>query len=355
MTTYVLVGYAFDNTSSLRPGDDGYEYVPLELRIVLPDGISIVQGDPSPLEQSPGLNALTFSDGTGDAVSPYAFELDGLELTTDDAAWTGIVFRYIDTGGSGEYDGMLGLSFLSDDYVSGPVPLFNVTGLDVSSYAKLVEFFELTTAEDSSYALQVAPQEAAVFDLLDVPGVMITEDDVIVGTAASETFYSGIGNDTVTAKFGADWVYGGTGNDWLAGKAGRDHIFGGKGHDRLFGGMGDDTLNGGRGEDKLFGGFGRDVLDGALGDDELEGGGGADEFRFGVGYGDDVVTDFGTGADELVFDPALWSGELTADEVVDAFAEVEGSDLVFRFDGGESLTLLGYTDVAAIADDISFA
>ncbi|MES2543024.1 MAG: hypothetical protein V4583_20955, partial [Pseudomonadota bacterium] len=58
------------------------------------------------------------------------------------------------------------------------------------------------------------------------------------------------------------------------------------------GGAGNDTLFGGQGDDKLFGEDGADLLSGDLGDDSLVGGAGADRFRFVVGGGHDLVTDF---------------------------------------------------------------
>ena len=71
-------------------------------------------------------------------------------------------------------------------------------------------------------------------------------DNLLVGSAVSDT------------------EYGGTGKDYLMGLAGKDH---------MDGGSGDDTLNGG------------------AGDDTLKGGAGLDAYIYAVGDGKDVITD----------------------------------------------------------------
>lgn len=68
----------------------------------------------------------------------------------------------------------------------------------------------------------------------------------------------------------------------LHGDGGNDNLTGGAGDDMLFGGIGDDTLNGNDGDDILDGGEGNDFLYGGLGDDT---------YRFGIGYGSDIIED----------------------------------------------------------------
>ena len=54
-------------------------------------------------------------------------------------------------------------------------------------------------------------------------------DDVIVGTAASESISAGGGNDVICALGGYDSLSGGDGNDRLFGDGGNDGINGGTG------------------------------------------------------------------------------------------------------------------------------
>lgn len=68
----------------------------------------------------------------------------------------------------------------------------------------------------------------------------------------------------------------------LHGDGGNDNLSGGAGNDILFGGIGNDTLNGNDGDD---------ILDGGEGSDFLYGGMGNDTYRFGVGYGSDIIDD----------------------------------------------------------------
>ena len=59
----------------------------------------------------------------------------------------------------------------------------------------------------------------------------------------------------------------------------------------LIGNGSDDVINGLGGNDLLDGQGGNDILDGGAGDDTLVGGTGADTYRFGRGYGQDVITE----------------------------------------------------------------
>ena len=155
----------------------------------------------------------------------------------------------------------------------------------------------------------------------------------IVGTAKSDYFIGGIGDDAMRALKGEDMMNGGDGNDRFDGGLGNDVLNGSTGTDTanysrskstltinlatgraiggsdtgtdtlisienvtggsaadsltgdsqnnlLDGGTGIDALNGGAGNDNLIGGDGNDVLNGGLGNDTCTGGLGADIFRF---------------------------------------------------------------------------
>jgi len=106
--------------------------------------------------------------------------------------------------------------------------------------------------------------------------------------------------------------------------------------DRLITGDGDDTLTGFDGNDVLKGNAGVDRLDGGADDDRLTGGANEDFFIFKGAFGQDVVTDFGTGVDKFDMDAALSFAALTitavdsdADGAVDDVRVAAGVD---RFD-----------------------
>lgn len=95
----------------------------------------------------------------------------------------------------------------------------------------------------------------------------------------------------------------------LHGDAGNDNLTGGAGDDMLFGGIGNDTLTGNDGDD---------ILDGDVDNDFLFGGLGNDTYRFGIGYGSDIIEDndgdnkmalVGISSDDVSFDMTE-SGEL---------------------------------------------
>ncbi|MGC9371553.1 MAG: hypothetical protein ACP5DX_18635, partial [Paracoccaceae bacterium] len=131
-----------------------------------------------------------------------------------------------------------------------------------------------------------------------------------------------------------DTVQGGNGADEFRGEGGNDLIFGRLGNDLLFGGPQSDTLHGGGGNDTLTGG------------------GAADSFVFADGAGMDMVTDFAPGIDSLRLDAALWTGTLSAWEVVAQFATVSGGGVVFDFGGGDTIALEGLTSTAGLENDL---
>ncbi len=173
------------------------------------------------------------------------------------------------------------------------------------------------------------------------------------------------GSDTLVAGGGDDRLYGYGGNDALNGGIGHDRLYGGSGNDTLNGGIGndylsassgDDTVYGDAGNDTLYGSRGDDLVDGGTGNDTLTGGSSNDIFVFGEGYGEDIITDFGEGADRIDargtgFDTlADFNALAGANDRVDggdSYAGIgvsaTGSDLVLDFGNGDILTVLNST------------
>jgi Ca2+-binding RTX toxin-like protein len=96
--------------------------------------------------------------------------------------------------------------------------------------------------------------------------------------------------------------------------------------DRLITGDGDDTLAAFGGDDTLKGNGGVDRLDGGDDDDRLTGGDDSDFFVFTGTFGQDVVTDFGTGVDRFDLDPT-WSFATLAISGVDSDADGAADDV----------------------------
>ena len=131
--------------------------------------------------------------------------------------------------------------------------------------------------------------------------------DTIDGGDGNDNLNSGDGDDTVDGGNGDDTLNAGNGDNKVYGGVGNDSIITGSGLDTLDGGADNDTLNGGYGNDVYYGGDGNDLLsdsynnnrdsdtlDGGGGNDTLRGGGGNDTYIFDRGYGQDLISDYGT-------------------------------------------------------------
>jgi Ca2+-binding RTX toxin-like protein len=142
--------------------------------------------------------------------------------------------------------------------------------------------------------------------LVGVEKIILTKfDDIWGGTAASELFVLGLGNDQVNGGDGDDTLLGGDGNDHLAGSFGNDSVDGGAGFDYAYfiaapeslvanlstgkvKGFGKDTvvniegLVGSTHDDKLTGDGFDNVFVGLEGDDRIDGAGGIDAVSYGT-------------------------------------------------------------------------
>ncbi len=118
-------------------------------------------------------------------------------------------------------------------------------------------------------------------------------------------------------------------------------INGGNGKDTIVGTAGDDTINGGNGKDSITGGAGNDLLTGENG---------ADTFIFGPGFGNDTITDFGNGPDQIQFDHTVFANFAA----VQAAMMQVGMDTVITH-GADSITLQHVTASNLHASDFLFA
>ena len=146
---------------------------------------------------------------------------------------------------------------------------------------------------------------------------------------------------------------GDDGNDTLTGGQRSDFLDGGRDDDLLIGNGGRDKLKGRAGDDTLFAGAGDDVLSGQGGDDIMLGGDGADRFEFSMG--NDIIRDFVDDVDTLALGSRLWTGTLTAEQILQTYVDVDaGTDnsIFLRFDGNRSLLIEGISDVNLLLDDI---
>ena len=219
-------------------------------------------------------------------------------------------------------------------------------------------------------------------------------DDVIFGEGGNDRLLGGEGNDTIAGGSGVDVIFGQNGDDTLTGNDGNDFFYGGAGADSFDGGADFDTVNylpaaagvtvnmltGGTGgeaagdtftsiervlgtgfddtivgngdNNTLLGNGGDDFLQGGGGNDSLFGGAGADTFGYDVTSGDaDVINQFTTNEEIWIFgnDTSLdtWTE-------LQAFGSDSGSNVIFNFGGGNTLTIIGQNLADLDASNFSF-
>jgi Ca2+-binding RTX toxin-like protein len=173
-------------------------------------------------------------------------------------------------------------------------------------------------------------------------GSVITAADIndtirLIGTDSAETLFG-------SGAFG-DRIYGNGGNDNVYGNGGNDELHGGDGDDDLFGGNGNDTINGDSGYDILNGQDGDDVLDGGADYDRLYGDGGNDTYLFGIGSGNDFISDYAM--DWATTEDIVQMGAGLTQDSFDYYQIKDGwqfySNIVMKVKAtGDTLTLLSW-------------
>ncbi|NOX74607.1 MAG: calcium-binding protein [Alphaproteobacteria bacterium] len=186
-------------------------------------------------------------------------------------------------------------------------------------------------------------------------------NDQIHGGSEADTLVGGKGNDQIYGGTGNDTISGGKGNDQIAGADGNDIMSGGRGNDRLDGGKGNDLIVGGDGNDILNGNKGNDQISGGVGNDIMAGGKGSDAFIFNEpSFGNDTVLDFDINADVLILADFLAANAgvtfIDAADFVSSYASVVGgTDVVFDFGTGDTITLTGLTTTIGLDSSLVLA
>ena len=122
-------------------------------------------------------------------------------------------------------------------------------------------------------------------------------------------------NDTVISYYGNSKVQALGGDDTITGSTGADEIYGAEGNDYINSGGGADYLDGGVGNDTLYGDTGNDT------------------YVYGIGYGNDVISGDGYGANiiKLV--------GLNPEDISVSYSD-DNNDMIFTLiDTGETLTI----------------
>lgn len=120
-------------------------------------------------------------------------------------------------------------------------------------------------------------------------------------------------------------------SDILTGTGENNFLIGGNGNDTLYGDSGNDIILAGEGNDYIDAGSGDDYIDGGKGNDELRGWGGNDTYRFGYGYGQDIIWETG-GTDTIEFKPEVFFKDLEIRQ--------DSSNVIISLPDGSTLTIL---------------
>ncbi|MDA0266454.1 MAG: hypothetical protein O3A14_05700 [Cyanobacteria bacterium] len=258
---------------------------------------------------------------TTNNLSPRAGEIIADLTTTDDDTTTGFVYS-MEAGSSPFFSvSPEGVVTSTSNIGNNQNHVLSITTTDTTG-AVYTEAFILSTLNNAANTMS--------FDEFD---------NIVYGRGGNDNLSGLGGDDNLFGQGGADTLNGGAGNDMLDGGAAADTLNGDDGDDILLGGAGNDTLNGGDGLDTLLGGNGRDTLTGGAGDDMLTGGNGVDTFVFGIGFGNDTITDFddvGGGQDRI---------DLTA------FSGMAGFGIMSVVNGSD--TLITVSTAAGIAGTIN--
>ncbi|MBO9399165.1 calcium-binding protein, partial [Shimia sp. R9_2] len=106
----------------------------------------------------------------------------------------------------------------------------------------------------------------------------------------------------------------------------------------------------GEGDDLVLGGIGDDVFSGGTGNDTLNGGDGADTYRYTLGDGNDVITDFSYFSDN---DRIVLTDQDAADVT---FLQNDDHDLVITMSNGDTLTVIDhFANIQEDMEEIEFA
>ncbi len=277
----------------------------------------------------------------------YHFEIDGVEFSSLNPE---ITFGKVIWGAAQ-------VSYVINFLVGDARYSFSIGGDALDVFATVAQYQAYLDSIVCSCGV-TSPAYAAgqAIDLSVAGGVVVTQDDVVVGSALADTLHGGGGRDTliggdgndvliggdtsadlrdvVYAGGGNDSVDGGYGNDLLYGDAGNDTMAGGFGADTVIGGVGNDVITGSAYGDVVFGGDGDDFLNGGFGHDRANGGAGADRFyHLGIlDHGSDWIQDYTAAeGDVLVFGNASATAadfQINLAHTANAAGERSGDDAV---------------------------
>ncbi len=160
----------------------------------------------------------------------------------------------------------------------------------------------------------------------DTSGANVSDRFIL--TVLGKPIYGDERKNRINGTENGEKIFGYGGNDTIHGLLGNDVLDGGSDADKLYGDEGDDSLLGFDGDDVLEGGTGNDTLDGGIGNDI---------YRYNLGDGSDVISNYDVTVGRV--DVIELSSDITVSDVV---SERIGDDLILNISDGGSLTVQNY-------------
>ena len=322
-------------------GGDGFDWADYAssasgVEVNLHDGSA--RGGDAGGDTFPGRKTIKFIDGAGVMQSAEISDIEALNGSMYDDVLVG-------DRGDNRIEGMDGNDVLDgrggDDLLSGEAGADIIRGgdgTDTASYYTSGAGVEVRLHDGT---LRGGDAEGDTFGMVMVEYTDPDGNTQMVELPDIERLTGSAYDDVLAGDLRDNWLRGGGGDDTLYGGPGG-------GDDLLQGGFGNDTLYGGIGDDYIEGNAGDDLLRGGPDDDWLFGGEGDDTFFFAPGGGDDIIEDFGSGADKM---------DLTAFEDIQSMADLDLAQNVDHLEidlsghGGGTVTLLN-TEEADLMEEI---
>ena len=158
--------------------------------------------------------------------------------------------------------------------------------------------------------------------------------DYVETGSGDDEINAGDGINTINAGSGSNTVTTGAGDDSINSGTRDDQIMSGGGNDTINAGRGQNTIQAGSGDDQITTGSGDDYIDGEGGDDIISTGSGNDQVVFQNNYGNDTITDFDDGNDNIV----IYADNISTFSDVSSRLTQSGADALLTLDDGSTLT-----------------
>jgi Ca2+-binding RTX toxin-like protein len=329
----ILIGGTGNDTLSGEGGDDTYRFALGDGQDIVRDLVNSFDGGVNGTDAiefgagiTPGMVTVTQADGGRDLILKLTGTTDQITLDdtlassgyqielvkfVDGTIWTSSDLLQRATGATPGNDTLYGGSgnetlagLAGNDTLlgrSGNDLLIGGTGNDTLSGEAGDDTYRFERGDGQDIVRDYAGAGANGFDTLEFGDTILPADVTVTQADGGNDFVFTINGttDRVTidqainySPYYIEQVRFADGTIWSAADLLTRSITPTSGNDNFAGGRFNDTISGGTGNDTIRGRYGNDILIGGTGNDFLSGDGDNDIFRFGLGDGQDIVSDY---------------------------------------------------------------